>query len=381
MMFNFHEFKGLNFKVLILSAIVAVGVLFFFLQRDHEVKVAPIQIEEGKIVEFPYTDDNSGENIIIKTDKKDYYGVNSSDVYVSITNTRNVDEKAVLLFYFPKPSEGTKDLKLIPRVDTLEKYESDKKWKFITFFKENIKINPKLLSVGIEKRESIPQTLAVNTGAEIDIPANKTVYFKSKIKYPEGSQGEFWIETIGTQGGYGLLDPTYFGTTVSADTKPGWYDPFSYRKKFTIPAKNVSGGSNLSNFPVLINHTDPDIRITSFGGKSASGSGEFIFTSSNGTTSIPYEIEKYSSSSGQFIGWVNVTTLSATQDTSIYMYYGGAAAGAATNQNKTGTWNSNYALVIHGGNGTTLNIQDSTSNANVSTNQSATASTAARIGG
>ncbi|MDO8496173.1 MAG: DUF2341 domain-containing protein, partial [bacterium] len=171
-------------------------------------------------------------------------------------------------------------------------------------------------------------------------------------------------------------------TTTSRDTPSGWYNSggtWDYRRKITIDKSKVSGTANLSNFPVLVNVTYPDLRTTGFSGKLASGSGEFVFTSSDGTTSLPYEIETYSSSSGQFIGWVNVTTLSVTQDTAIYMYYGGPSAGAATNQNKTGTWDSNYKGVWHLGNGTTLSLVDTIGNNNLT--NSGTTATSGQIDG
>ncbi|GEM_PF-1992698 len=376
--------KRLNIKLLIPTAVVVATVLIFFFWRSNDIQVSPIQIDNKTSIQFPYTDDTSGESLIIKTNQKTYSGLSNSEVYISITNTRNIDEKAVLLFHMPKPPDGAKAGEA-PSVTTLEQYEPTKQkdnqgppsvdrgrslvggWSFIKFFKGDIKINPKLLSVAIKKRASIPQTMAINAGTEIEIPANKTIYFKSHIKYPPGSNGEFWIETIGTQGGYGLLDPWYAST-------------HKYRKLITIPAAKVSGGANLSNFPVLISHTDIDIATIANGGKAASGSGEFIFTSSDGTTSLPYEIETYSATTGQFIGWVNVTTLSATADTYIYMYYGGAASGA-TNQQKTATWNTAYQGVWHFPNGTTLTAGDSTSNANNGTINGTITATAGQIDG
>lgn len=151
----------------------------------------------------------------------------------------------------------------------------------------------------------------------------------------------------GSGGSVGIPNIKY-GTTASTDTYAGWYSTaaYTYRKKITIPFTKVSGGSNLSNFPVLISTTDADFRTTANGGKAASGSGEFVITSSNGTTVLPHEIETYSATTGQFIGWVNVTTLSATADTYLYMYYGGPSSGA-TNQNRTGVWDANYQGVWH----------------------------------
>ena len=181
------------------------------------------------------------------------------------------------------------------------------------------------------------------------IKAGETKFFKARIQFGYRAIEEFYVEAIGDQGGYGHLDP--------------WFSSnYKYRKIITIDVTKVSGGANLSNFPVLISSTDNDLRTTANGGKAASGSGEFVFTSSDAVTVLPHEIESYTATSGNIIAWVNVTTLSGTVNTVLYLYYGGPSSGA-TNQNPTGVWDTNYKGVWHLGNGTSLNDDDSTSNA------------------
>ena len=316
-------------------------------------KVEPLILND-QTIEFPHTDDNENESIIIKSDKDRYTSFAGSDVYFSVTNTSDIEEDGILLFHFDQNFKRSKDDPsgvTNPRIQFLEQ-RLDNNWSKHNLIYNNISINATKLAQALEKKKDIPETFDVSAGTQFKLAANETIYFKAKISYPPGSEGEFWIETLGENGGYGLLDPWYAST-------------YSHRKKITIDNAMVSGGSDLSNFPVLINiNNDASLVATSLGGKVASGAGEFVFTSSDGTTKLDHEIEYYSDTLGHLIAWVEVPTLATATDTILYLYFGGPTSGA-TNQNKTGTWNTDYKAVWHLGNGdsTASNFYtDSTSN-------------------
>src|SRR3989338_595051 len=356
---------NLNHKKIILittiAAIVLLAIIWFlkFSKPDGNLEVASLVLDE-RTIQFSHTDENKDETLIIKTDSEIYEGEDSADIYASITNTTKKPEKSVVLFYFPKTPEGESG----PQLETLEQRNRND-WELLTLFKSNIKINEELLKNALKKRELIPGEQEIKGGSQIEIPPGQTAYLKLKISFPVGSSGEFWVEAIGQNGGYGLLDPMFVSkggtkigkTTSSTDTAPGWYSAsgnnWSYRKKITIDKNKVSGTSNHSNFPLLVSRTDLDFKHTSFGGNVASssagttgGGGDFVFTSSDGTTKLDHEIEKYASSSGELISWVEVPTLSVSADTILYVYYGGPSTGA-TNQNVTGVWDANYVNVWH----------------------------------
>ena len=321
-------------------AIIAAGAagLIYYLSKNPNIqeeeeyiglRVPGIEID-GQTIEFPYTDDNSNESIIIKTDKKTYNSFAGSDVYYSVTNTSNMAEKVVLLAYFSKDQSDIKNVKVRQLGE----------WQDMQIQREGLQLNSTKLAKALTKRKPIPEDFTVKGGTQFEIPAGHTAYFKSEITYPPGKDGEFWIEALGTNGGYGLLDPWYSSS-------------WSYRRQIDIDFTKVASSSGLSNFPVLINITNPDIKHTTFGGKVASssagvtgGGGDFVFTSSDGTTKLDHEIEKYASSSGELWAWVEVPTLSVSADTTLYMYYGGPSSGA-TNQNPTGVWDSNFVGVWH----------------------------------
>ncbi len=149
----------------------------------------------------------------------------------------------------------------------------------------------------------------------------------------------------------------FFSSSASA----AWYsDSWHFRKKLTIDHTKVSGGSDLSNFPVLVSLSDVSLRNTQSAGN------DILFTSSDGSTKLDHEIESFTQSNGTLVAWVRIPTLSASVDTSIYMYYGNPSA--ADQSNKTGVWDANTLGVWHlkeDPSGTAPQMKNSTSNASI----------------
>ncbi len=151
-----------------------------------------------------------------------------------------------------------------------------------------------------------------------------------------------------------------------------WYDnSYLYKKQLTIDHTKVSGGANLSNFPVLVSLTDADLKTAGNGGKVQSVHGfDIIFTDGTEITKLDHEIEKYDPATGTIAMWVRVPTLSASTDTTIYMYYDNSSI-TSSQENKTGVWDTNYKAVWHLGETFGTTNSDSTSNGATATKQSA----------
>lgn len=175
----------------------------------------------------------------------------------------------------------------------------------------------------------------------------------------------------------------FYGFSDQKKADAAWYSSggtWGYRKMIVIDRTKVATTTSFTNFPMLFSVVDPDLKLVANGGKVASSTGkDILFTSSDGTTKLDHEIERYSSTTGETIMWVEIPTLSATVDTVIYVYFGNASASDQTNT--TGTWNSNYKVVLHLPNGTTISGTDSTSNGNNGTNTSGTAAVGKMGGG
>ncbi|MCX6665570.1 MAG: DUF2341 domain-containing protein [Euryarchaeota archaeon] len=110
---------------------------------------------------------------------------------------------------------------------------------------------------------------------------------------------------------------------------------------------------------MLISITDTDLK------NNAQSDGDDIIFTDLSANKLNHEIEQYTSETGKLIAWVNVTNMSSSSDTQIYLYYGNA--GCSSQENIGGTWNSGYVAVYHSNQETNANLKDSTINHNNAT--------------
>jgi RHS repeat-associated protein len=160
-----------------------------------------------------------------------------------------------------------------------------------------------------------------------------------------------------------------------------WANGYSYQRAITISHANVPN-TDQTNFPILFSGTYSYLASTSNAGNVTSANGyDIIFTSDPaGQNKLNFEQESYNPATGAVNYWVQIPTLSHSQDTVIYMFYGNSAV-TTDQSNKTGVWDSSYVGVWHLHNGTTLSGADSTSNGNTLTNNGSVAAAAGFIDG
>jgi hypothetical protein len=163
-----------------------------------------------------------------------------------------------------------------------------------------------------------------------------------------------------------------------------WYAAsWNYRQAITIDHTKVAsstGTEGYINFPVLVSLTSSTFKYTGSGGHVGNSDGsDVLFTKSDGTTKLDHEIESYASSTGNLVAWVQLPAVSTSTDTVFYMYYGNAGVGSQ--QNASGTWDANYKGVWHLPNGTSLTVNDSTSNAKNGTINGGVSSTIGQVDG
>src|SRR5207244_7168979 len=121
----------------------------------------------------------------------------------------------------------------------------------------------------------------------------------------------------------------------------GYKSTWAYRKILAIGQTQVGAtGAPHASFPLLVSRTDTDLQS-----KALSTGNDILFTSSDGTTKLSHEIEKYVSSTGELVAWVKVPSVSSSAATVLFMYYGNASA--ANQQNVVNTWDANFKAVWH----------------------------------
>jgi hypothetical protein len=136
------------------------------------------------------------------------------------------------------------------------------------------------------------------------------------------------------------------GVLLSPDnSQASWYNTsWNYRQKLVIDSTKVSGSSNHSDFPVLINQKFPQLTTA------LSSGNDILFTSYDGSTKLMHEIESFDSTTGELVAWVRIPTLDYDDDTTIYLYWGNSAASDQQADCSTAancTFGSDYIAVYH----------------------------------
>ena len=151
----------------------------------------------------------------------------------------------------------------------------------------------------------------------------------------------------------------WYASKNAPSASAGWWnDNWSYRKALVINHNKVTG--DLTDFPVLVSLTDASLST-----HAQEDGDDFKFLLSGTNEVLSHEIEKYASSTGELVAWVKVPTLSSTEDTVIYMYYGNAGVGSQ--EDAENVWVSNYKGVWHLNNATDASSTDSSLYGNTGT--------------
>lgn len=196
------------FGIMFMAAVFAV--LFFFFsgeknsKNQKENQSTAIDIPKSirlrdEVINLEWTDDNEGEDLIIQSDKKSYFGIDRSEVYFSITNTNKKDQKIDLRFLF-----ADKDANL----EEIKRLEDDKE---IVIARSDPSATPERGDGGQGSDTAISDKKSSEYYQD-SIKSGQTNYYKAEIRYPTNSEGEFYIEAKGDNGAYGLLDPWYSST-------------------------------------------------------------------------------------------------------------------------------------------------------------------------
>jgi len=230
--------------------IILIGLLISGLEVPAELPmgaeaIMPSVEVNGQLIEFPYTDNNSNENLIIRTDRKEYGA--GDDIYLAIENKSKRAQKIYLYFFFADETKKITEIaefkKNVPHkivienttttcsTSTKEVYSTSTNattTKIITTCQEVI------ISTSTEIRyrdewqekklfnfiETEYQKLTASSSFplkdkkgyktqrkfELLLP-EKTIYLKAKIEAPLflRAKEEFFIEILGDKGGYGHL--------------------------------------------------------------------------------------------------------------------------------------------------------------------------------
>ena len=124
-----------------------------------------------------------------------------------------------------------------------------------------------------------------------------------------------------------------------------------------------------TDYPLTVALTDNDLRTTANGGKVAHASAYDVqaFADADCTLRLAAERVQYDGAAGAWLGSVRLPALSATADTDVYLGVGDAGISTDPNADatygRTAVWDADFYAVHHLGDGTTLDLTDSSSGA------------------
>ncbi len=144
----------------------------------------------------------AANTVSITSDQPNYVGNGEIISYLTIRKNGAVAPRApenlTVRFYFPTSVPGAS-------VTNLEEQIPDGSWQVVPQTASAM-VPANLALAAYEARDSFTITL----------PAGTTEQFRATITFTKGSQGEFMVEAIGDQGGYGFLDPAFASYAVVA---------------------------------------------------------------------------------------------------------------------------------------------------------------------
>ena len=143
---------------------------------------------------------------------------------------------------------------------------------------------------------------------------------------------------------------TLFITGPYVQTAHAAKGDFSNYKTITIESDYVN--TPLTNFVVLVHDTNDTWKTNET---------SFSFFQPDNTTECNWELEYFNYTTGTITCWVNISAVSASTDTTFYIYYDTVNSSDGGENNPTGTWHTDYVAVYHCDD-TMNDVTDSTAN-------------------
>jgi len=194
---------------------------------NNEVKLVAEDLRLGAIDAIPaflsidgvdksieFTDENIGEDFIIKTDSYNYYGFGGNSlVYFTITNVSKTNQNGDVAFSFSDKkyissirkfvrNEEVTETKLIPATATSTEQEISTKvtktiWEYLPIFKIDI---PKITRKSVKNR-------ITDKGFTDFFKVGETKVYIASVRIPVGTQNDEWFIEVFGDSSYGHLDP------------------------------------------------------------------------------------------------------------------------------------------------------------------------------
>ncbi len=288
----------------------------------------------------PYIGGDSGNNVKDGDFSFDIFGLESDTLYSWTVRVSDGEDTSEETYSFRTEIEA-------PIVSDPLPVDGDS-WVSVDLTELSIRfedLQGDLMDYSIETSPDIGSVSGTGVGNGVyTVPVSGLDYTRDYSWFVNVTDGKYWVRK-----------------TFHFKTQPVMvFDPFehgwSFRKQITVNHSMVAG--NLSDFPVLISMIDSDLAS-----KAQVDGDDVLFMDGSGVAGrLFHEIELFDDSDGELVSWVNVPSLSDSEDTVLYLYYGNSVCGSQEYPDKV--WDSKYVAVLHMDDATPSIVYDSTSNFN-----------------
>lgn len=185
--------------------------------------------------------------------------------------------------------------------------------------------------------------LMARTGGTVNVGRTGSGYTQNIFRVAtifENPELTAWSSWDANTSGYNVsIYCSYVAFDDTGVSPSSWYsNPWRSCKKILIRKESIE--ATLTNYPLLIKVVSDDLKVGP-----QSDADDFLFVLNSSGSKLNHEIEYFDLTSGTLFAWVNVTSLSSTADTILWMYYNNSGAG---NQEAIAdTWDDDYIAVFH----------------------------------
>ncbi len=185
--------------ILIFLFALATSWYFATSKPSTSTPIGALKLSNGKVIAIANTDDNTGEDIIIKSDKASYDTVGTSEVYLSISAGKP-DENLLVQFLFPDDGSKIEKVETCPTA-SCGRVKNGDNWQALEVSAD---------ALNYEHKKPVPDIYQPIGHISLISPKRSTSpiepsYIRLTISYPAETVGEFWVEAFGDKGSYGLL--------------------------------------------------------------------------------------------------------------------------------------------------------------------------------
>ena len=362
-----------------------------------------LELSNKEKIVFTHTDDNTDENLIIKTDKSGYDGLASSKVFFSVMNTGPGSEVFNLQAHFPADKGEIVSLKKLSRTPSdvtvpdygVMGYFCEEGW-------HDASSTPDLLASQCDSTQEVrfcdgfneDKTNCLVNGVKVG--THKKIEYKNAWKDVPLSDGEipdnrnFFSKLLGlgikrkpvpdsyhaqkrnSDAGYAISpeETLYFEMDIKfpvgskgeffieaiGDSKgygmldPWWSSNWQYRMPITV---SNTGSTTLTEYQVYVQATSS---FTDFWSHVRSDGGDVRFLASDSETELNYWLQYFDNSTSSAAFWVQIDSLPAATTSTIYMYYGNGTASTTSNDINTFSYSTTTPIFYVVSSNTTGNM-------------------------